>query len=112
MIHFNWIITLFEKQYRQREMLLYEYDEDKYYSSTNNKFFEFHYNVNYLDLERRIYIFGLYIASLSGRKFILPKYNCSYKNRFMNITGKKCTTADIFNIGGLSKMKHLFRENV
>lgn len=112
MIHFNWMITLFEKEYRQREMLLYEYDEDEYYSSTENKYFEFHYNINSFDLEKKITLFGLNIALLSGRKFIFPKYSCSYINRFTNIKGKKCTFADMFKIGGLSKVKYLFRENV
>lgn len=111
-IHFNWIITLYEKEYRQREMLLYEYDEDEYYSSTKNKYFKFHYIVNNFDIEKKIYIFGIYIAFMSNRRFILPNYNCSYKKKFMNIKGKKCTTADMFNIGGLSKIKHLLRENV
>lgn len=50
MLNFNWIITLFEKEYRQREMLLYDYDDNHYYSAKNHKYFLLYYYENSIDM--------------------------------------------------------------
>lgn len=112
MIHFNWIITLFEKEYRQREMLLYSYDDDNYYSSTNSSYFILHINDNNLKIQKKITLFGFHISIITGRKFIVPQYSCKFNRRNISNRVKNCTMADIFVFHNLYKLKHLFRENV
>lgn len=112
MLHFNWIITLFEKEYRQREMLLYDYDDNNYYSAKNHKYFILHYNKSSVDMLNKITLFGFHISIITGRIFIVPQYNCKFSNRKMTNKTKKCTIADRYNINSFSKLKYLFRENV
>lgn len=112
MIHFNWIITLFEKEYRQKEMLLYTYDDDYYYSSTNNSYFILHTNGSNINVFKKITLFGFHISIISSRIFIVPQYNCNFHKRNMTSKVKKYTMADIFTFNNLHRLKYYFRENV
>lgn len=102
-----------EKLYRQKELLLYKIDENKYFSSTSNSYYQFHYNANNFSEERKIIMIGFDITLKSKRKFILPRFNCSLRNKFTNIPGKKCSYIDIFNYNLMDKaFRNKFRENV
>lgn len=112
-IHFNYMVFLTEKVYRQRELLLYKYDENSYYSSKSNSYFQLIYNSNNFTEEKKIIMIGFDTILKSKRLFILPKFNCSLRNKFTNIPYKKCTYADIFNYNLIDKaFRKKFRENV
>lgn len=102
-----------EKVYRQKELLLYKIDENNYFSSKTNSYFQFHYNSNNLTQERMIIMIGFDMTLKSKRIFILPRFNCSLRNKFTNIPGKKCCYIDIFNYNLMDKaFRNKFRENV
>lgn len=93
--------------------MLYKFDENKYYSSTSNTYFEFYYNSDNLIDERKIIMIGFDITIRSKRIFILPRFNCSLIKKYKNNLGKKCTYADIFKYHLIDKtFKNKFRENV
>lgn len=107
MVHFT------EKIYRQKELLLYIFDENKYFSSATNLYFQFHYSSKDLIEERSKIIFGFNITLGSKRIFILPRFNCSIVKKFTNNPEKKCTYADIFQYHLIDKkFRNKFRESV
>lgn len=70
--------------YRQKELLLYVVDDNNYFSSLNNKYFQFHYNVENIILEKKIVMFGFDTFMKTDRIFIIPRFKCSYKKKFIN----------------------------
>lgn len=107
------MIYFCEKVYRQKELLLYKINENKYFSSISNSYFRFYFNSKNITEVRKIIMIGFNLALKSKRIFILPRFNCSLRNKFVDITNKKCTYADIFKYHLVDKaFRNKFRESV
>lgn len=114
-IHFTYIFSLKAKIYKQKELLMYNIDENHYYSSTINKYITVSYNLNGTDIkyDRNILILLFSLAIKTNRIFILPKFNCKNSLSFKKLVNRHCSFDDLFDISALDKylLKH-YRENV
>ncbi|ELT94805.1 hypothetical protein CAPTEDRAFT_212986 [Capitella teleta] len=84
-MHNNWIVSMEAKVYRFKEMHMWLYDQDEYYSSTRRRYLAYQ-NPTYfgndsttLAAERRSLITALAIGRILNRTVILPKFVCAKK---------------------------------
>lgn len=104
-IHNNWMLGFEAKEYRLKELHLYKFDYDGYYSSDNNYYLSLDYDEQERTLEYYYYLLfyfidrndkmtlmlGLYLANISNRIVILPRFKCyDVKHKTTPI----CSTAD------------------
>lgn len=115
LIHFNCITSLKGKIYKQKELLMYNNDEDEYYSSRNNNYIKIEYenskaNIHY---DRNVIMLGFYFAIKTQRIFILPKFLCKNSLMHKDLKYKNCSYDELFDIHSLDNyLKIYYRENV
>ncbi|ELU01390.1 hypothetical protein CAPTEDRAFT_211846 [Capitella teleta] len=84
-MHNNWIVSMEAKIYRFKEMHMWLYDQDEYYSSTQRRYLAYQ-NPTYfgndsttLAAERSSLVTALAIGLILNRTVILPKFVCAKK---------------------------------
>ncbi|ELT97152.1 hypothetical protein CAPTEDRAFT_193488 [Capitella teleta] len=89
-MHNNWIVSMEAKVYRFKEMHMWLYDQDEYYSSAQRRYLVYQ-NPTYfgndsttLAAERSSLVTALTIGLILNRTVILPKFFCAKK-------AQKCT---------------------
>lgn len=114
-MHNNWITGMDIKIYRQKEMHLYVYDINGYYSSMNNKYFKIINKSKNLEEDEKIVKLGLHIASLTKSVFILPQFKCNHCKRFCKYCKNHtyCSFIEFWKIRPLNRyFKNMYRESV
>lgn len=116
-MHNNYIVGIEKKIYREKEMLLYEYDYEEYYSSKENRYLKLKLNKNILssiDDDEYLIKIGISLAIITKRILILPKFNCSHcKSNKYYLINDFCSYIFLFNMRELDRyFKHKYRENV
>lgn len=109
--HNNFIKGSDSKVYREKEMLFYNVDINKYYSDINSKYFTFIYkNSTYIAQIEKLMWMGLIFSNNTNFIFILPRIICKY----CNIHNRKwCSYIDCWKIRNLNKcFINRYRENV
>ncbi|ELU06069.1 hypothetical protein CAPTEDRAFT_202855 [Capitella teleta] len=115
-MHNNWIVSMEAKVYRFKEMHMWLYDQDEYYSSTQRRYLAYQ-NPTYfgndsttLAAERSSLITALAIGLILNRTVILPKFVCAKK-------AQQCTILQHYLLGifdqsfGSSYREHTFLQN-
>lgn len=77
-IHNNWILGFTGKEYRLKELHLYKFDYDGYYSSEKNNYIMLDYGDQERTLEndKVTLMLGMYLGNISNRIVILPRFRC------------------------------------
>lgn len=109
--HNNFIKGADSKIYREKEMLFFYVDIDKYYSESDANYFTFIYfkSTKIYDIEKIIWI-GLTFSNSSKYIFILPRILCKY----CNVNNKYwCSFVDCWKVRNLNNcFEKKYRENV
>ncbi|ELU07133.1 hypothetical protein CAPTEDRAFT_189031 [Capitella teleta] len=101
--HNNWIKGIEAKEYRFKEMHMWVYDGDEYYSSTGRKYLVYNNtDKSQSDVEALIDAFA--IGQLLNRTVVLPKFFCFQKPR---CTVKRICTVEDFT----TRFKGRYREH-
>ena len=81
-VHNNWIISKEAKRYRFREVLLWSYDDNGYYSNTSTKYlmysnvpYNLTINIDYSNVELDTLKTALYFGHVLNRVVILPRFH-------------------------------------
>lgn len=110
-MHNNFIKGADSKLYREKEMLFFKVDIDKYYSSLKRKYFTFIINnVSTLYYAETVIWKGLIFSNATDYIYILPRILC----KLCNINNSKwCSFIDCWRIRNLNHCFNLkYRENV
>lgn len=114
-MHFNCITTLRGKVYKQKELLKYNIDKDRYYSSINRKYIKLLDESFSNDIlhDKKKMILCFFIAIKTNRIFILPKFSCKNSFLYKKMKNKNCSYDELFDIYSLDKyLTNFYRENV
>lgn len=114
-MHNNWITGMDKKIYRQKEMHLFLFDENGYYSSTSRKYVKIIYESKSISEDERMIELGFFIAFKTNSIFILPQFLCSHCSTICKYckTHKFCSFIELWKIRELNKLnKYIYRESV
>lgn len=103
------------KIYKQKELLIFNIDDNKYYSSATNRFIKLIYNNRLSDIsyDKKLVMFGFTIAIKTNRIFILPKFNCKNSLFLNHHKNRNCSYDELFDINALDdNLIDYYRENV
>lgn len=103
------------KVYRQKEMHLFFYDYNGYYSSLQNKYIKLISNTQNIEEDENILKFGFFISNLTNTIFILPQFRCNRCSRECKYCKNHtyCSFIEFWKIRSLNKyFKDKYRESV
>lgn len=103
------------KIYRQKEMHLFVYDYNGYYSSLTHKYIKLVFNSNNITEDEDILKFGLYIALHTKSIFIFPQFKCEHCSGYCKYCGNHtfCSFIEFWRIREMNKYyKDIYRESV
>ena len=110
-VHNNWIVTKVAKIYRFKENMMWNYDGDHYYTSSDRKYITYDNpevadRTEQLKLEEEALKNALAIGILLDRIVIFPKFHCN------NIKQTTCSFISHFNLESFSSIfdwrEHMF----
>lgn len=114
-MHNNWITGMDNKVYRQKEMHLFLYDYNGYYTSLQNKYIKIIGKTNNINEDEYIIKLGLHISILTESIFILPQFKCNRCFRGCKYCKNHtyCSFIEFWKIRELNKyFKNRYRESV
>lgn len=114
-MHNNWITGMDKKIYRQKEMHLFVFDINHYYTSISHKYIKIMFNSYNINTDEIILKYGLYVASLTKSILILPQFKCNHCSSICNYCSSHtfCSFIEFWNIREFNKIfKEEYRESV
>lgn len=114
-VHNNWITGMDKKLYREKEMHLYLFDYNEYYTSRKRKYFMLFFNTSTIIEDEILLTFGFNFALSTNSIFILPKFKCNHCShicRYCKMHGD-CSYIELWKIRNLNNIyNNLYRESV